>query len=280
MAPLLTPDVLAAALDGINQSGITSKEKWALQKHAVNVFMASPATTMPPPSPDPFDLLDEMYGLLSEAAGTRIARPTAAIAFIRGLGFGELEKRISKLTTKRNHAAHPDNGLLNDLRIALAKLEPSVLQVRAAAFRNKTNNEKDKPHRHVVEEVKTVEKVIDANPVQDSKEVVKSQLVKPCSLAPLGELKTPENQFKPDVVAEISVAHEGATITSSTPPTLASAAPAAPASPGGRLSLDVEDAVGDVVSTETYRCHICREYYKYNSIRRTLISSAPTGSFT
>lgn len=142
-APMLQPCRLAATLDGINKSGITGKEKWALQKHAINVFMADTKPATPPCStPDSFDKLDETYGILSEAAGTRISRPTAAVAFVRTMGIVGFEKRISKLTSRRNHAAHPDNGLNSDLRDALANIDTSFRHSRAAAFRDKRPSEK------------------------------------------------------------------------------------------------------------------------------------------
>ena len=138
---MLAPGVLSAALDGISASGITSREKLTLQKHAVSVFMTSTAPSPPAcKSPDPFDALEEMYGILSQAAGTRIVRPTAAVAFVRCMGLTDFDKRISKLTSHRNHAAHPDPGFLSDLRNALEKLETSDRNRRASAFREK--NEK------------------------------------------------------------------------------------------------------------------------------------------
>ena len=142
-----SPCVLAAALSGIKRAEIPGKERWALQKYAVQLFMLGPLQPQETPSPDP-DVgtgsfgesaildLDMVYGALSRAAGTSIARPTAAVAFLRTAGLNDFVKRFSGLTSRRHRAAHPDTAFLNDLENALADLDPDILASHAHDFRD------------------------------------------------------------------------------------------------------------------------------------------------
>ena len=75
--------------------------------------------------------------MLSIAVGIRISRPTAALACTRALGLRYFDKRISKLTSRRHQHAHPDPGILADVRKAIASIGPEDLLTRAAAFRTR-----------------------------------------------------------------------------------------------------------------------------------------------
>jgi hypothetical protein len=148
------PDVLAAALRGISCADLVGKEKWALQKFAVSSFMAGPGLPAQAGGGSSAIVdLDQLYSLMSKAAGVRISRPTAATALLRTFGIDGFEKRISKLTSRRHLAAHPDACLLHDLRAAFDILDPAVLAARAAMFRDHAINRGEASPK-VVPEVK------------------------------------------------------------------------------------------------------------------------------
>ena len=87
--------------------------------------------------------------MLSKAVGIRISRPTGAIACTRALGIADFDKRISKLTSRRHHHAHPDPGILADVRKAIASIVPEDLMTRAAAFRSRGSGAETKKEDEV-----------------------------------------------------------------------------------------------------------------------------------
>ena len=130
--------------------------------------------------------MDELYGVLSKAVGIRVSRPTAAIACVRAIGIGDLDKRISKLTSRRHHCAHPDSGILADVCEAIASIRPDDLLSRVEAFRAHGNGaegkkagelskaEESKASGEVAEEARKVE---EARLAKEAKWAVEAGLV-------------------------------------------------------------------------------------------------------
>ena len=129
--------VLSAALNGIASASLAARDKLLLQKHAVQIFMAemAPVPAVRGVCTEAIDDAAALYAVLSEAAGVRISRPTAAVAFVKVLGLDSFTKRISKLSSRRNHAAHPDPGFIDDISAAIQGLGPEALAALSASFR-------------------------------------------------------------------------------------------------------------------------------------------------
>ncbi|CAK0797081.1 unnamed protein product [Prorocentrum cordatum] len=83
-----------------------------------------------------------MCSMLSRAAGVIISRPTAAIAFLCSTGVDSFEKRVSKLASRRNHAAHPDGGRFRDLSAAMENIPHAARSQYAATFRPRGNSKR------------------------------------------------------------------------------------------------------------------------------------------
>ncbi|MFM7984342.1 MAG: hypothetical protein ACKPKO_33960, partial [Candidatus Fonsibacter sp.] len=70
----------------------------------------------------PFLALHEALDVVAAAAGTKAVTITEAKELLRRQGAPEVAARLSRLSKARNLAAHPDFGLLEDLRCACAGL--------------------------------------------------------------------------------------------------------------------------------------------------------------
>jgi len=131
--------VLSAALSGIASASLAARDKLLLQEHAVQIFMAETVSNAAVRG-DCTEAIDDaaaLYAVLSAAAGARISRPTAAVAFVKVLGLDSFTKRISKLSSRRNHAAHPDPGFIDDISSAIHGLGPEALAALSASFRRR-----------------------------------------------------------------------------------------------------------------------------------------------
>ena len=139
----MVSSVLAAALNGVHESVLDSREQWALKKLALTTFLQAGGDMCNGGSPPPetsqhesaIDGLDRLYSLLSKIGGVPIKRPTAAVALLQAM---ELDpgfiKRMSRLTSRRHHQAHPDQSCVDDIIGAVQKLDPAFAKARAAIF--------------------------------------------------------------------------------------------------------------------------------------------------
>jgi hypothetical protein len=146
----LNAGVLSATLDGICMAKVSRREAFLLLRHAVETFVhhsafpTSAASSASHPASSPIIELDKVYSVLTSVAGIRIARPTAAHAFIKAMGLNDFGKRFSSLTTRRHQAAHPDGNFADDLADAIHSMEPERLADLAEQFRKQANtNSKD-----------------------------------------------------------------------------------------------------------------------------------------
>ena len=153
--------VLSAALNGIASASLAARDKLLLQKHAVQIFMAemAPAPAVRGVCTEAIDDVAALYAVLSEAAGVRISRPTAAVAFVKVLGLDCFNKRISKLSSRRNHAAHPDPGFIDDISAAIHGLGPAALAALSASFRCRMKHD-DAADEHLVHDSETGQHVL------------------------------------------------------------------------------------------------------------------------
>jgi len=151
------PGILTAVLQQIKHAEFTPKGTWALHKFAIQEFMGtSYSAKAPPPAEDnltkgstAIEDLEQVYSLLSASAGTRISRPSAAVAFLRALGLadGGFDARFSKLTSRRRHEAHPDASFFIELQAAISKLEHDTISKCAKTFRDSAGT-KTAAHAH------------------------------------------------------------------------------------------------------------------------------------
>ena len=155
------PSVLSAALNGIASASLAARDKLLLQKHAVQIFMAemAPAPAVRGVCTEAIDDVAALYAVLSEAAGVRISRPTAAVAFVKVLGLDCFTKRISKLSSRRNHAAHPDPGFIDDISAAIHGLGPAALAALSASFRCRMKHD-DAADEHLVHDSETGQHIL------------------------------------------------------------------------------------------------------------------------
>ena len=142
------PLSLTAALEQIHAANIGAAERRRLASRAVALAMGAPAEqnvqaeVADGRAASPFLALHDALDVVAAAAGMKAVTITEAKELLRRQGAPAVAARLSRLSKARNLAAHPDFGLLEDLRCACASLAQArarpVDQLDLAPLRHKT----------------------------------------------------------------------------------------------------------------------------------------------
>ena len=142
------PLSLTAALEQIHAANIGAAERRRLASRAVALAMGAPAEqnvqaeVADGRAASPFLALHDALDVVAAAAGMKAVTITEAKELLRRQGAPAVAARLSRLSKARNIAAHPDFGLLEDLRCACASLAQArarpVDQLDLAPLRHKT----------------------------------------------------------------------------------------------------------------------------------------------
>ena len=126
---------LRKALEVLGELNWSGRERQAAAASALRLFFQVETNLLHGTTAEAPGDLEQLYGLLIRASGTKISRPTAAAAFLQEAGLGDYRSRLSRLSTRRKIASHPDADFLPELRHALEGLAPEALRAAGERFR-------------------------------------------------------------------------------------------------------------------------------------------------
>ena len=114
---------LRLVLEAIHSAGIGGGERRRLSVRAVAFALGvAEPVVQAEVLETPFLALHDALDMVASAVGVEVVTITEANTILRGTGASGLASRLSRLSKVRNHAAHPDFSLLDDLRDACAQL--------------------------------------------------------------------------------------------------------------------------------------------------------------